>query len=118
MKFEFAKYTEITEEYLKLRPELKDSGYIRFFICPDVTDYHLVRILKDINSEYATEEGTYLLEMENIRKNRAADLNLVRLRHIIVNDGLENWDIVEYSSIEDIIEVLDDGFGINNLAVQ
>lgn len=116
MIFEFAKYTEITAQYLKLRPELKDSGYIRFFICPDVNDAHLVRVLKDTNENYETEEGVYLLEFENIpNKRKGEDINLIKLNKIITKDELENWDIKEYQDLSDLIEDLDSGFGINNL---
>jgi len=45
MKFEFVKATEITEIAMT-NPEYKKNGYLRVFICPDVLDIWLLRILR------------------------------------------------------------------------
>jgi hypothetical protein len=55
MNFEFAKYTEITDYAMKHNPDYKASGYERIFICPDVWDFWLVRILKGYRND--EEEG-------------------------------------------------------------
>lgn len=115
MKFEFAKYTEITDLVFELRPEYKEHGYIRFFICPDVYDFWFVRVLEGINEEYNKDEGVFLLERNNIGKERSENLNINKVKRIIQEDDLSNWDIKEYSQMEDLIEDLDGGFGIHNL---
>ena len=119
MKFEFAKYTEITDLYKKYNTALRDSdGYIRFFICLDVNDFWLIRVLEGFNIDYEKEEGTYLLERNNIPKdNNSEGLDLLKVIEIIKDDGFENWDIEEYSDLSDLIEDIDNGFGINNLDI-
>jgi hypothetical protein len=116
MEFEFAKYTEITEFVRKVRPELFKQGYIRFFICPDVLDFWLCRILKDTNEEYETEEGTFLLERDKIAMDKKGEnLSVSKVRRIIENDELANWDCQESDDLEELIEMIDNGFGILNL---
>lgn len=115
MKFEFAKYTEITDLAFEVKPAYKDEGYIRFFICPDVNDFWLVRVLEGFNEEYKKEEGVFLLERNNIGKTKTETLNTNKVKKIIEEDDLSNWDLQEYTTIEKLIEDLDAGYGINNL---
>lgn len=116
MKFEFAKYTEVTDLALKLRPSYLEEGYTRFFICPDVWDYWFVRILKGYNEDYEEEEGSYLLERNKIPKEggRSENLSLRKLKEIILEDELENWDIEQSYDVEELVDMLDNGFGILN----
>ena len=118
MTFEFAKYTEITELYKKYCTQLSEGdGYIRFFICLDVKDIWLVRVIEGMNSEYENEAGKYLLERDKIEKtSRDQKLSLKNVIEIIKNDEFCNWDVLEFDSIEEIIDTISDGFGINNLA--
>lgn len=114
--FEFAKYTEITDLAFKLNPDYQTSGYIRIFICPDVNDYHLVRVLKGFNEEYEKDENSFLLERNKIEKDRKQDkLTLSKVRSILINDEFDNWDIFQFDSLKDAINELDGGFGILNL---
>lgn len=85
MKFEFAKYTEVTDLALKLRP-----SYL--------------------------EEGSFLLERNMIPKNggRSENLSLRKLKEIILEDELENWDLKQGFDEESLIDLLDSGFGILN----
>ena len=74
MKFEFGKYTEITDLYKKHSSALQEGDkYIRFFICLDVNDIWLIRVMEDMNSEYEEEIGAYLLERNNIPKESKSD---------------------------------------------
>ena len=115
MRFEFAMYTEITDYAFRIDPSLKDQGYVRFFICPDVNDFWLVRILEGYNEEYEEESGSYILEREkipNIRKGE--NLTLSKVKRIIQEDDGGNWDMRQGYNVEKLIDLLDDGFGIIN----
>lgn len=116
MKFEFAKYTEVTDLALKLRPSYLEEGYTRFFICPDVWDYWYVRILKGYDEDYEEEEDSFILERNKIPKNggRSENLSLKKLKEIILEDDLGNWDLKQGFDEESLIDLLDDGFGILN----
>jgi len=115
MKFEFAKYTEITDLAFKVRPEYKGEGYIRFFICPDVHTFWFIRLLKGVNEHYETEEGSYLLERNNIDKDfKGEKLTIAKVKEIIENDCGDNWDFEQDFDLEELIDNLDDGFGILN----
>lgn len=116
MKFEFAKYTEITDLAFELRPEWKEEGYIRFFICNDVWDIWFIRVLEGVNEDYDREEGVFLLERNNIGKDsRSQDLNINKVKKIIQEDDGSNWDIKEYYDINKLIDDIADIYGINNL---
>ena len=115
MVFEFAKYTEITDFVFEVRPQYKEEGYIRFFICPDVNDYWFVRILEGFNEDYEDEEGSFLLERNGHYKAKGETLTLSKLKKIIEEDDGGNLDYYQDYSLEDSIERLDGGFGILNL---
>lgn len=118
LEFEFAKYTEVTDLALELNSsysESKGCPYVRFFICEDVWDIWYVRIQANTNEEYEYEEGCYIMERNNIEKRSKSDnLTLKKVKEIIENDDFSNYDVYEGFDIEDLIDDLDDGFGINN----
>lgn len=115
MHFEFAKYTEITDYVFRIDPSLKNQGYVRFFICPDVNDFWLVRILEGFNEDYEKESGSYILEREKIPNDyKGQKLQLSKLKRIILEDDGGNWDMKQGYDIESLIDMLDDGFGIIN----
>ena len=116
MEFEFAKYTEITDYAFKINPNYKQEGYIRFFLCPDVHDYWFVRILEGYNEDYEREEGSYILERNNISKRKGEMPTLSKVKQLILEDDGSNWDIEQSFDIDDLINMLDDGFGILNLS--
>ena len=115
MKFEFAKYTEVTDLYKKHSDNLqKGDGYIRFFMCLDVNDFWIIRVLEGFNEESEKEEGTYLLERNNIQKDsKKQDLSLTKAIELIKEDDFSNWDIKEYFDLDELIEDIDGGFGLN-----
>jgi hypothetical protein len=116
MKFEFAKYTEITDFAHKVNPEYQSSGYTRIFICPDVCTFWLCRLLPNTNEEYEEEEGVFVMERNNIEKeDKLETLTKKRLTQILEDDDFSNWDVFEAQSEEEAVELLDDGFGILNL---
>lgn len=116
MKFEFGKYTEITDLAFKVNPQYKNEGFVRFFICPDVWDTWFVRILEGYNEDYEREEGSYILERNNVPNDtKGQKLTISRVRKIIEEDSGENWDYEQNCDVNELIDMLDDGFGILNL---
>lgn len=114
MKFEFAKYTEVTKVAKKVNAEYKE--YERVFICPDVHDFWLCRIIKGYDAAYEVDPESYLLERNKVPMNYKGEaLTLSRLQEILENDDFSNWDYEQSYKIENLIEIIDGGFGINNL---
>ena len=119
MIFEFAKYTEITDYAFKVNPSYKDDGYVRFFICPDVWDFWLVRILKGYENDeeegYVENSENYILERNKIEMDKKGQkLTLSKVKQIIEEDDFSNWDLEQGYDIEELINGLDEGFGIIN----
>lgn len=117
MTFEFAKYTEITDFALKTNPEYVTGNYVRVFICPDVWDFWLVRIMKgyeDVEDEgYVPNEDNYILERNKIEMDvKGQSLTISKVRQIIEDDDFSNWDILQGEDIEELIDSLDQGYGI------
>ena len=114
MKFEFAKYTDVTEMAFRNNPEYESNSYIKIYLCPDVNDVWLARILEGVNEDYEPEEGSYILEREKIPNDvKGQKMTISRAINIIKEDSFENWDIEVSEDLEELIEMLDDGFGIN-----
>jgi hypothetical protein len=119
MKFEFAKYTEITDYAFKVNPNYKNEGFVRFFICQDVWDFWFVRILKgyenDDDEGYVENPDNYILERNKIEMDRKGQkLTLSKVKQIIEEDDGSNWDLQQGYDIEELVDMLDDGFGIIN----
>ena len=119
MNFEFAKYTEITDYAFKVNPSYKNDKYVRFFICQDVWDFWFVRILKgyENNEEqgYIENPENYILERNKIEMDRKGQkLTLSKVKQIIEEDDGSNWDLQQGYDIEELIDMLDEGFGIIN----
>lgn len=102
------------------------NHYEKILICLDVNSIWIARIQKDINEDYEKQEGTYLLEREDINKfdyvttymsphgrKLGGILTLDGLKKLLEEDDFENWDVFEFDSIDKILEILDGGFGIN-----
>ena len=114
MKFEFAKYTEVTTLAHSLDPDYKANGYTRIFLCPDVNDIWLARILPNHNIDYDPFDGIFILERNNIQKPfKGMELTKKIAEHILLTDDFSSWDFIECFSEEECIENLEDGFGIN-----
>lgn len=119
MEFEFAKYTEITDYAFKVNPNYKNEGFVRFFICQDVWDFWFVRILKGYENDdeqgYIENDDNYILERNKIEMDRKGQkLTLSKVKHIIEEDDGSNWDLQQGYDIEELIDMLDDGFGVLN----
>ena len=119
MNFEFAKYTEITDYAFKVNPSYKNDKYVRFFICQDVWDFWYVRILKGYENDdeqgYIENEDNYILERNKIEMDRKGQkLTLSKVKQIIEEDDGSNWDLQQGYNIEELVDMLDEGFGIIN----
>lgn len=119
MKFEFAKYTEITDFAFRIMPELKENGYIRMFICPDSNNYWLQRILKGFDEEYEKDDDSYILERQMLPMDRKGErLSINKLKKLLLEDDGGNYDYKQSYEIEELIKMVDGGFGILNLNEQ
>lgn len=114
MKFEFAKYTDVTKLAFELNPEYEKNSYVKVFLCEDTKVFWISRVLKGFNEEYEEDEDSYLVERERVDKtSRAEKLKLPRAKQIVASDELENWDYYQYDSLEEAIESIDGGYGLN-----
>lgn len=114
MKFEFAKYTDITDFAFKVNPNYKEEGFLKFFICPDVNDFWFVRILEGYDEEYEKAEGSFIMERNKIENDfKGQHLTIKKVRQIIEEDDGGNWDFEQSFDMKELIEMLDQGFGIN-----
>ena len=112
LEFEFAKYYDVTEFAKHHNPQYND--FEKIYVCVDVTDYWVARIVKDTNEEYETEEGTFLVERNMIAKDRGRGIkSRQQLIGVLDEDDLSNWDCTEATSLDEAIEMIDGGFGIN-----
>lgn len=119
MNFEFAQYTEITDYAFRVNPSYKDDKYVRFFICQDVWDFWFVRILKGYENDeekgYVENPENYILERTKIAMDKKGQkLTLSKVKQIIEEDDGSNWDLQQGYDIEELVNMLDDGFGIIN----
>lgn len=116
MILEFGKYTDITNFAKKVNPTMFE-GYEKVYICPDTQNWWLSCINKDLNEDYETEEGKYLVERADLDYpdgNRCSKLYLNSnvVRKAILDWEGDNWDNYETDSLEEAIEVVDGGYGI------
>lgn len=116
MKFEFAKYTDVTGLAFKVNPEYEANHYERVFLCCDTKVFWIARILKGFGEDYEAIEGSYIVEREQLDKNAKSErLTFLQASSILINDSFENWDYTVCDSIEEAIELIDGGYGINDL---
>lgn len=116
LEFRFGVYTEITELAKDCFPE-KYMEYARIFICPDVRDFQLIRVLEGYAADYDVCPGAYLVEYERIPKlacGQELAVNVLR-RVLEQDDPLCSFSIHEFDTIEAVIDSIDNGFGIINL---
>lgn len=113
MKFEFAKATDITE-FAKNKMADFYKEYEKVYITPDTNDYHILRILKGYDEDYEPNEDKVILEHQMIPKTKRETINsLNKLRSILEEDDGGNYDYKVKDSVEECIEIVDGGYGIN-----
>ena len=156
---EFAKYYDVSNvvEDMINKKEIwayptDDDKYEGVYVCMDVKDFWVCRILNGYDEEYERDEDKYLVERNRISiydvmdklheqygkklpvfeecewehkmKNKVHDfldkhktLDIIKAVLILDDDeGLENWDCCEADSMEEAVEMIDDGFGILKIA--
>lgn len=116
MRFEFGRTTEITEFAKKYNPDYKD--YLRIFICPDVWDFHILRIIKGYNEDYEKDEKSYIFEHQKIKTGEKSKKisSFSQLKEIINEDDMGNWDYYQSYDLIELFDRIDGGFGIIDLA--
>ena len=116
MKIEFGIFTEVTKLAKSVAPNTYDI-YEKVYICPDTRNWWIVGIQKDINDKYEKEEGTWLCERADIaystEKCRPLYLGMDYVKKALEEFDGSCWDNFEASSLEEAIEQIDGGFGIN-----
>ena len=116
MKIEFGKFTEVTKLAKEVAPEMFDI-YEKVYICPDTLNWWIIGIQKDMNDEYEAEEGTWLCERADIEypsgRCKPFYLSMNHARNALEEFDGCLWDNFEASSLEEAIEQIDGGCGIN-----
>lgn len=113
MRFEFAKATDITTFAKSEMPEMYGE-YEKIYITPDTNDYHILRILKGFDEDYEVNENKVIIEHQMIPKTKTDKIHtLEKLRKILEEDDGGNYDYKVKNSVEECIEIVDGGFGIN-----
>ena len=124
MTFKFAVATDVTELANKVNPEYKENDYVKVFLTPDVKNIWINRILQGARYEedegYVDDEDSFILESEMVDYETRLDgryipLNLRTARKILKSDSFESWECVNCDTLEDAIEIVDGGWGINQL---
>lgn len=117
MEFEFAKYTEVTELAFRVNSEYKNAGYTRIFLCPDVNDAQLIRVLPGYSHDYEPAIHSCIVEHEMINNRyKGEPLTAHRAQSILKNDDFSNWDYHVFpNDMEKVIDSIDNGYGILNL---
>ena len=116
LNFKFATATEVTELAHQVNPEYKENGYSRIFVCPDVRDIHILRILPGVGADYVTNPDKVVLEHEKVSKPfRGFKPDLAYITNILQEDDLSNWDYSEFDTEQGALDVIDGGFGFTNL---
>lgn len=88
-KFRLGHNYDVTEYYNKVRGKYSDCA--KYFICADVWDFHVYRIVIGYNSEYEVEPRTKLIEIENISKYEVLEAVEKDLDMIIAIDSMKKF---------------------------
>lgn len=121
MRFEFARYTDVTKYAKKLSADNGDMSeykiYDKILICPDTDDTWIAKIQTGYDSDFEKVEGAVIIERNNIEGFGAkwTDIKSSNYAYAMLMADMEdgcNWDVTDCESVEDAIEMLDDGFGI------
>ena len=114
-KLDFAKYYDITD--IAKAYDTSYETYEKVYICVDTWDFWIARIQKGFNTEYEKEEGSFLLERNKVAKEdrRQGLRSKSQIEAVLEEDDFGNWDVEQSYSEEDLVELLDAGFGIGEL---
>lgn len=112
LTFEFAKATDITD-FAKQYNEHLYQDYAKIFITPDVTDYHILRVLEGFDTDYERDPNSWLVEWNRIAKQRKGSTIVLQrdLEKVLDEDDGSNWDYSAFETLEDCLNEIDGGFG-------
>ena len=116
MKLEFAKYYDITAVAKAHNADY--NQYEKIFVCVDTNNFWIARVLKgytnDENNGYEPNENGVILERNKIDKQTKASgiERHSQLIKVLNDDDMGNWDCENIDTVEQAVEMLDDGFGI------
>lgn len=116
MKLEFAKFYDVTDVAKAHNKEYEQ--YEKIFVCVDTNDFWIGRIQKGWRNDdiegYVEDENSVILERNNINKSHKGESidTHKKLLAILDQDDFGNWECHNTESVEEAIELLDDGFGI------
>lgn len=114
MIFEFGKYTEVTDFAKETNSEYNE--YERVFMCPDVHDVWIIRILKGYDEDYDEDAESYILERNKYSFPRSLNpLSTNMAKYYLEEDDFSNWDMKQSYDLDELIDMVDGGFGILNL---
>lgn len=113
-KTKFGIYVECTTLAKKLDKYDMYLGVHSVWVCRDTHDYWIAKVHENLNDEYESEEGTWLIERnkidhEHIGSNSPTDLS--RAIKLDLDDGC-NWDNFQCDSYVNVIDVLSQSFGV------
>jgi len=122
MILEFAKYTEVTTRAREI-DEVVYKQYEKVFVCPDVHNFWIIKILIGYNEEYIEDDDKVLIERNKINEvsakhlDNSSDLALSNdelIDFVLKTDAEDgsNWDVLECDSIDDAISHIDGGYGL------
>ena len=117
MKLEFTKYTEVTTRAKEIKSDFFKE-YEKVFVCPDVHNFWISKILVGYNENYEKQDDCVLIERNNIDDYTAHHLKIFSpetLVDMVIKADSEDgcsWDALECDSVEDAINQLEDGFEI------
>lgn len=117
--FEFPIATDVTTLAHSLNKEYDNARYGKIFIIPDTKNIWLLRVLPNRNEEYNIENGKFLIERDRLDYDSFGVINLKGLnenkdvvKEILTNDTMENWDVKECDSEDEVLDSISGGFGI------
>lgn len=116
MNFEFGKTTEVTALAISVNPEYSRSGYTRIFLCADVNDVHLLRVLPGFGEDYERDENAVIVECNEIPNDyKHQALTRQMAQEILKNDDMDNYSYHVFYTMNAAIWSIDQGFGISSI---
>lgn len=112
--FELAQFVDVTEIAYEVNTGYEKASIEKVFVCNDVNDFWLARLMTGFGEGYEPEEGSYIVEIDKIEKeSKTEKLTLERVKRLLEDDCFENWTYEVFNSRADAIEYIDGGYGIN-----
>ncbi len=105
MEIEIGKYYDVTELSKKVYAEY--NVFEKVLFCVDKFRYWIARIQVGINENYETQKDAVILEREDIdRDPNEKEIFWQQIALILKNATFDNYDIHQYSSVDDALSML------------